>query len=178
MATTKDRIKALDRAKRDTDRVTDHVLEDLWVAPARQHGPSPAPAPAPRVPAWRRLRLGGRMSPAWALTIALGWVAAVVVVQITLPPPPPTNPAAEPFFAVALNMIWNLAFFGALAGAAVRQRWGLAASAVGAVIGFSLAVACPVSGHHETVGLWWGAQLAAFGGLSALSIAGLRRGRA
>jgi hypothetical protein len=177
MATTKDRIEALTRGSGEIDRPRggpgpDWALEELWAAPA--HGPDPRPAPAAP---WRRLALGGRMSPAWALAVALGWVAAVVVVEVTVPPPPAATLAPDPFLVVALNVIWNLAFFGALAGAAARRRWGLAASGVGAVIAFGLAVACPVSGHHEGVGLWWGLQLAAFGGLAALSAAGLRRAR-
>jgi hypothetical protein len=178
MATTKDRIEALNRGSGDIDRLgaepeTDRTLERLWAEPA--HRPTRTRAPAAPL---RRLRLGGQMSPAWALAVALGWVAAVIVVEITVPPPPPATLAPDPFFVVALNTIWNLAFFGALAGAAARRRWGLAASAVGAVLALGLAVACPVSGHHESVGLWWGLELAAFGGLAALSFAGLRRNRA
>jgi hypothetical protein len=38
-----------------------------------------------------------------------------------------------------------------------------------------LAVACPVSGHHEHVGAWWFAQLGAFTALTGASLAGLRR---
>jgi hypothetical protein len=170
MATTKDRIEE---------------LEALWTEPAPA-GPapetpvSPPAASRPRAAArlvarLRALRLGGRMAPGTALALGLGWVAAVVTVSIALPPPPPARVAPDPALVVALNQLWSLAFYAALAGAAMRRRWGLAVSAVGAVTALGLAIACPVSGHHDSVGLWWAAELVAFGGLSAFSLAALRR---
>jgi hypothetical protein len=174
MATTKDHIQTLDQGSADGGRAgsaTTKALEELWATPAHR------PDRVKEAPG-RRLGLTGPIGPAWALAVALGWVAAVIVVEVTVPPPPAATSATEPFVVVALNAIWNLAFFGALAGAVARRRWGLAVSAVGAVTAFGLAVACPASGHHESVGLWWGVQLAAFGALAALSLAGLRRRRA
>ena len=163
MATTKDRIEE---------------LEALWTEPAPPATAAPVSRPGLVVRLRARLaalRLGGRMAPGTALALGLGWVAAVVTVSIALPPPPPARLGPDPALIVALNQLWNLAFYGALAGAAVRRRWGLAVSAVGAVTALGLSIACPVSGHHESVGLWWAAELVAFGALSAFSVTALRR---
>jgi hypothetical protein len=179
MATTKDRIEQ---------------LESLWTEPTPAGQAPEAPVAAPAAPPARRplardaatvaarlvarvraLRLGGRMAPGTALALGLGWVAAVVIVPKILPAPPPARVGPDPALVVALNQLWSLAFYGALAGAAVRRRWGLAVSAVGAVTALGLAIACPVSGHHDSVGLWWAAELVAFGGLSAFSLRGLLR---
>ena len=170
MATTKDRIDE---------------LETLWrtpVPPGSAPEAATPPAPVERVSLVARLagrlraiRLGGRLAPGTALALGLGWVAAIVTVEIALPPPPPARVAPDPALIVALNLLWQLAFYTALAGAAMRRRWGLAASAVGAVTALGLAIACPVSGHHDSVGLWWAAELVAFGALSAASLAALRR---
>lgn len=109
----------------------------------------------------------------WALVLALGWPVADYLARAL--EPLPANPgAAAPVLVVAVNYALLLGLLAVVVAAARRQWWAPAAGAAVGLLGLALAVACPVSGHHQ-FGLWWVAQLGLYGGMTAASLAALRR---
>ncbi|MDP9071371.1 MAG: hypothetical protein M3N68_08830 [Actinomycetota bacterium] len=112
----------------------------------------------------------------WPVGLGLAWYLAFTVISATTPAA--TRPAAVSALDAAIHVAL-FAVIGAMAfGLARRARAGLLASVGGGLLMLTLVVACPVSGHHEQVGAWWFAQLAAFGAVTAASLWGLRRARA
>jgi hypothetical protein len=174
MATTKERIQELSRseaARAPVDRRAAEeldALETAWSAPARLD--------RPERPARARRGLGAVISPAWALGSALAWIVLLTVGYGVMPEPTAAELAqARPWLLAVLDWATLALLVGALVGFAARRRFGLAASLGSSAILVGFSVACPVTGHHETVGAWWGIQLACFAGLAAMSAIGLRR---
>jgi peptidoglycan/LPS O-acetylase OafA/YrhL len=176
MPTTKDRLEELTNAERELHDRDVVALEDTWGV--EEEGPPAAAGQGPAVTIVRS-SLGSRLlepiSGRWA---AIGAVAWVVLVGIGIAvEPPPTNPnAVDPWFVDVLGSILVAAVVGALAGFWLRRRWSLAASLLASGLLVASTLACPASGHHTQVGLWWVVQLGCGLGLVAMSILGLRRG--
>jgi hypothetical protein len=125
-----------------------------------------AKEPAPAAPATWSLR---RLSPGWALALAVGWPLATYIAW-ALEPPPAHPHAMAPMFIQVLSTIWFVAFVPTVFGAMARHP----AAAVGAVVTgtsfLAMTIACPISGHH-TIGLWFVGQFAVVLGMLAVSIA-------
>jgi hypothetical protein len=106
----------------------------------------------PAAPPRRPTALGKVISGWEALAIAAAWILAVT--GLTAISPAPTD-EAQPPLVVALNLAFNLGFFGALAAAIARRR---AIYVAGMVAGGAMAIMagmCGLSGH---TGLWIPAQ--------------------
>jgi hypothetical protein len=164
MATTKERIEELTRAGQAPDDVRD--LEAAWSAPAA----------LPRPEHTLRRRLLAPIPPLWAVAGLIAWIVLPQIAFEVMPPPSP-QALAEPVPLFASILQWGALGLqvAALAGFAARRRWGLLASLAAGSVLLGLTVACPISGHHEAVAAWWGVQLACFGALTAMSVAGLRK---
>ena len=119
-----------------------------------------------------------RLSRGWCLGLVLAW--AFIFSTAAAIEPAPANPnAPEPLAAVLLGMglmgAWALMGVGLLA----RHPTGAKASFVASSLFLAGAIACPVTGHHQSVGLWWFYELAGAATLMALSVLALpRRSRA
>jgi hypothetical protein len=109
----------------------------------------------------------------WVAVLAAAWVS-IFGLGVALEPAP-TGEEAFPLvgtaFALALMGSWVVMAVGFLG----RHRSGAVASAVGAACLVVMTVACPVSGHHAGIGIWWGFQLAGSLTLLGLSRAALAR---
>ncbi len=136
----------------------------------------------------RRLHLGGRRrSPSrrawlgepgvvgrtWPVAMGLAWYAAFSLVSATTPEPP--RPEAVSAWDGAIYLALFAAIGAMAVGLARRARFGLMASVGAGLVMLGLVVACPLTGHHEQVGAWWFAQLAAFAAVTGASLVGLRR---
>lgn len=103
-----------------------------------------------------------RLPTRWAWFAGLvGPVVAAFCIAIE---PPPANPnAPEPLIGtlltVALLVVWTGAALAAVRRRPEALRW---ASAVGG-LSVAMTIACPLSGHHTSIGAWWFAQLAVSG---------------
>jgi hypothetical protein len=176
MATTKDRLEELPGVGTGARRVLDRAALDGSPAPPTMPA-EPASAPAPPRPSWRWLL--GSISGGWALGAAVAWIVLLNVGIRVMPTRSPEElAAATPLWASILDWASLALLVVALAGFAMRRRFGLAASLGSALILTSFTVACPITNHHETVGLWWSVQLACFATLAVLSVVGLRRAAA
>jgi hypothetical protein len=122
-------------------------------------------AEKPAAPSTWSLR---RLSPAWALALAVGWPVGMNIAW-ALEPAPAHPHAAAPIFIQVLGWIWFLAFVPTIFGAVARHP----AAAIGGVVtgasALAMTIACPVSGHH-TIGLWFVGQFAVVLGMLAVSI--------
>jgi hypothetical protein len=126
----------------------------------------------PRDTGHGRLGLDDTISRTWILTASVAWPILYVAGWIL-------EPAADNPDAVAgtVESLFALAFLGSIAvmarGFSLRQRFGFAGSLAAAGVLLAAVVACPITGHHA-IGGWWYGQIAAVGGLVAISAAGLR----
>jgi hypothetical protein len=165
-------------ARTETDPVREILTETGPIRESAPAAPPPAPPlpPAPPVPAvsptpaWLN-RMSGRLIAA----LSIGWVGLLIAATVQ---PLPDNPHASlPAWAIAVNMVADIALLATLVGFAVRQRWALLTSAL-AAFGWVVAVAaCPLVDHHETVGALWATLLAISAGLVAASATALARTR-
>ena len=124
--------------------------DDRKAQPSVEEIPVPLPAPTRGDTAL--------LSTRWAWFAGL--VGPVVAAFCIAVEPPPANPnAPEPLIGTLLTIGLLVAWTGAALTAVRRRpealRW---ASTVG-VLSVAMTVACPLSGHHTGVGLWWVAQL-------------------
>jgi peptidoglycan/LPS O-acetylase OafA/YrhL len=176
MATTKDRLEELTRARRELDDREIVAFQRARVASPPESPPAVASdGPTGAVP---RKPLGVRLlEPITGRWPAIGSVAWLVLLAIGIAvEPPPTNPnAVDPWFVSALGTMLLLAMGGTLVGFWLRRRWGLAASLSASGLLVLSTIMCPVSGHHTGVGAWWVVQLGCGLGLVAASSLGLRR---
>ena len=120
----------------------------------------------PEIP---RRPLNERIDVRVALGLGVAWLV-LPEIGATLEP---TAHHADPSWAVALGYGMNVLFLAMLFGLAVRRRWGLVTSLVGATVMTAFAVACPTSGHHAW-GLWWVGQMACVLALVVGSVWALR----
>jgi peptidoglycan/LPS O-acetylase OafA/YrhL len=115
-----------------------------------------------------------RLSKGWALFAGL--VGPVVGAFCIAVEPAPADPnAPEPLIGTLLGTALLIAW-GAAAGTAVGRRasalkW---AAAVG-VLSVAMTVTCPLSGHHQGIGLWWAAQMVVSVGALLVAREGLVR---
>ena len=108
--------------------------------------------------------------------LATAWPTLLVALMAFEPTPADENAPIALWEDLVLTGF--LTALGAAGVAAWLRRGGFAfaASAVAGVFGMGIAVACKATEHH--LGAWWLAELAAFGALFALSVAGVVRRRA
>ena len=90
--------------------------------------------------------------------------------------PAPANPnAPEPLIGVLLGMLlfaaWTVMALGII-GRRPIGAWGSFAAGTTALAG---AIACPISGHHQSIGLWWFYEIAGSAVLMALSLRAIPR---
>jgi len=118
-----------------------------------------------------------RLSRGWCLGLLLAW-AFIFSTSIAIEPPPAHPNAPEPLAAVLLSTVllasWALMGVGLLA----RHPSGAKASFVAGGLFLAAAIACPITGHHSSIGLWWFYELAGAASLMALSLLALPRRRA
>jgi Na+-transporting NADH:ubiquinone oxidoreductase subunit NqrB len=124
---------------------------------------------------WVRRWCGARLTTAWAASLAVAW-AIVFPTALALEPTPDEADATPAVVGVVLSLVLVAWAFMAV-GLWRRQRLGAAASLVAAVGLLTVAIACPVSGHHSTLAAWWWFELAGVGVLLALSRAAIRSAR-
>lgn len=115
-----------------------------------------------------------KLSKGWCMGLLVAW--AVIFSSAAAVEPPPAHPnAPEPLAAVllatALLGAWALMGVGLVA----RHPTGAKASFVAGALFLAGAIACPVTGHHASVGLWWFYELAGAATLMALSLLALPR---
>jgi len=114
------------------------------------------------------------LSRGWCLGLLLAW-AFIFSTAVAVEPPPAHPNAPEPLAAVLLSTVllgaWALMGVGLLA----RHPSGAKASFVAGGLFLAAAIACPVTGHHSSIGLWWFYELAGAAALMALSLLALPR---
>ena len=115
-----------------------------------------------------------RLSRGWCMGLLLAW-AFVFSTAVAVEPPPAHPNAPEPLAAVLLGTAllgaWAVMGVGLLA----RHPAGAKASFVAGALFLAGAIACPVTGHHSSIGLWWFYELAGAATLMALSLLALPR---
>src|SRR4051812_4470576 len=115
-----------------------------------------------------------RLSRGWCLGLLLAW-AFIFSTAVAVEPAPAHPNAPEPFIAIVLSTVllgaWALMGVGLLA----RHPTGAKASFVAGGLFLAGAIACPVTGHHQAIGLWWFYELAGAATLMALSLLALPR---
>jgi hypothetical protein len=115
-----------------------------------------------------------RLSRGWCMGLLLAW-AFIFSTAVAIEPPPAHPNAPEPLAAVLLSTVllgaWALMGVGLLA----RHPSGAKASFVAGTLFLAAAIACPVTGHHSSIGLWWFYELAGAATLMALSLLALPR---
>ena len=104
-----------------------------------------------------------------AVAVGVAW-SALTAIAVALEP---AAQGSEPAIGVVLSVAMDVIFLTMLFGLALRRRWGLVASLVGAAVVTAMAVACPTSGHHQ-FGAWWFGQMACVGALVVGSVYALR----
>src|SRR5436190_19096007 len=115
-----------------------------------------------------------RLSRGWCMGLLVAW-AFIFSTAVAVEPPPAHPNAPEPFAAVLLGTAllgaWALMGVGLLA----RHPTGAKAAFVAGTLFLAGAIACPVTGHHSAIGLWWFYELAGAATLMALSLLALPR---
>jgi hypothetical protein len=127
------------------------------------------PAPRADTRAW----LQDRVSNGWGFGLLAGWYVLVVVGQI-MQPAVEDEGAVLAWIGVALSIVFTAAVLVAMAGLALRRRWGLVASLGAAGLLVADSIACPMTGHHH-FGAWVVVQSVGSLALAGASIRALRR---
>lgn len=135
-------------------------------SPAVEIEPTPGPVHAQR-------SLGDRLPLRWVIALAVSW-PSLFALGGAIEPTPANPDAAPPLFVDLLIVPFLFGLLGAGIGLASRRRWAAAASLVAAVALLGGAIACPTSGHHTEIGLWWFGQLMIAATLIDLSRRALR----
>jgi hypothetical protein len=109
----------------------------------------------------------------WALAVGAAW-PLLFVVMVALAPEP-TDPNAVPtqvesvvFFAVMTGLL------GTVITAGARRPEALVWSTCLGVVWVATTIACPLTGHHDTVGWQWYVELTSSSTLLLLSFIGIR----
>jgi hypothetical protein len=114
------------------------------------------------------------LSRGWCLGLLVAW-AFIFSTAAAVEPPPAHPNAPEPLAAVLLSTVllgaWAVMGVGLLA----RHVNGAKASFVASSLFLACAIACPITGHHSSIGLWWFYELAGAATLMALSLLALPR---
>jgi len=138
--------------------------------------PTPAPVrrPAQASPNSQPQALG-QLSDRWAAVLGIGWPLAIVA-SMALEPTPADPSAPVPVLAELANLGLLFALVGTAIAAGVRHGAAAVGGVVTGLLVVSLAIACPVSGHHA-IGLWWFAELGILTAMLAVSGVALQRTR-
>jgi hypothetical protein len=143
------------------------------VSPA-QPTPAPVRRPAQASPSSQPQALG-QLSDRWAAVLGIGWPLAIVA-SMALEPTPADPGAPVPVLAELANLGLLFALVGTAIAAGVRHGAAAVGGVVTGLLVVSLAIACPVSGHHA-IGLWWFAELGILTAMLAVSGVALQRTR-
>ena len=117
---------------------------------------------------------GDRLSRRWAIALPLAW-AFIFSTAVAVEPPPANPNAPEPLAGVLLGLGLMVAWTAMAAGLVARRPSGAWASLAAGVFMLGAAIACPATGHHQVVGLWWFYELAGAAVLIALSLRAIPR---
>jgi hypothetical protein len=124
-------------------------------------------------PAVPRLRRQPAPLPrSWAWAVGASWPLLLVV--MTAIAPEPADPNAVPTLvdsAVFLALMVGL--LGTIVAAVARQSKALAWPTGVGTVWVATVIACPLSGHHDTVGWQWYAELTSSSSLLLLSLTGV-----
>jgi hypothetical protein len=112
-------------------------------------------------------------------TLPIGWALfaglvgpAVTAVCIGLEPAPANPNAPEPLIATLLGFALLLAWAGAAMTAVQRRPAALAWASVIGGLSMAMTIACPLSGHHTSIGMWWIGEFLVCGAAWAAAEAG------
>jgi peptidoglycan/LPS O-acetylase OafA/YrhL len=97
------------------------------------------------------------------LPASWAWFAGVVgpmvaAFCIAIEPSPADPNASEPLIATALGTAFFVAMVGAGVQAGRRRVSALTWACAVGVLAVVMTISCPLSGHHENIGMWWAAQ--------------------
>jgi hypothetical protein len=120
-----------------------------------------------------RAWLQDRVSNAWGFGLLAAWYVLVVLSQI-MQPAVHDEGAVLAWIGVVLSVVFTAAVLVAMAGLALRRRWGLVASLGAAGLLVADSIACPMTGHHQ-FGAWVVVQSVGSVALAGASIRALRR---
>jgi hypothetical protein len=120
-----------------------------------------------------RAWLQDRVSNGWGFGLLAGWYVLVVIAQI-MQPAVEDEGAVLAWIGVALSIVFTAAVLVAMAGLALRRRWGLVASLGAAGLLVADSIACPMTGHHH-FGAWVVVQSVGSLALAGASIRALRQ---
>jgi hypothetical protein len=115
-----------------------------------------------------------RLSRGWAIALPVAW-ALIFSTAVAVEPAPANPNAPEPVAGVLLGLGLMVAWTAMAAGLVGRHPGAAWASVVAGVFMLGAAIACPVTGHHQAVGLWWFYELAGAAVLIALSLRAVPR---
>jgi hypothetical protein len=120
-----------------------------------------------------RLRRQPRPLPrSWAWTVGAGWPLLFVV--MTAVAAEPADPNAVPTLVdSAVFVALMVRLYGTIAAAVTRQAKALVWSTGVGVVWVATTIACPLSGHHDTVGWQWYTELTSSSTLLLLSLTGI-----
>lgn len=158
---------------------TPEPVAPVAVAPAPPAPPTPAPGTAGRVPTpsdpgparlrWAPSRRDMRLYGA-------AMFALFTLSQVVIPVPDGPDPV-RPLWASALDTVITVGLLALLVGTVLGRRWTLRAGLAVGVPMLTLALSCPLTGHHEYAAWFW-VHLAATAAMTALSAVLVSRARA
>jgi hypothetical protein len=120
----------------------------------------------------RLRRLPRPLPRSWAFAVGAGWPLLLVV--MTALAPEPADPNAVPTLVdSAVFVATMVGLFGTIGAAVARQSKALVWSTGLGVVWVATTIACPLSGHHDTVGWQWYTELASSSGLLLFSLTGI-----
>ena len=115
----------------------------------------------------------GRLRTGWAIVLGAGWPLAFLV-GVALEPAPAHHEAVPPLLVQLASDVFLIALLTTVVTAVRRLPTAAWAGAGAGLVGMTLSVACPFSGHHN-FGLWWIGQLAVMATMLAVSVTALGR---
>jgi hypothetical protein len=139
---------------------------EVLAEPPRRSDPQHL-ADLPSMQSWLQEHIDVRV----ALGIGIAWFVLLTIGSAL----EPATDQSEPLVGILLGVTMLTLFLTMLVGLAMRRRWGIAASFVGAMVLTAMSIMCPVSGHHS-FGAWWYGQMACALALVAISVVALPRG--
>ena len=143
----------------------ERVVELETYAPPTSRGAMPGPIGG-------SARWTERLSGGWAAALTVAWVS-IFSIGMALEPAAAADEAV-PFLGALIGAALMASWVMMAAGFAQRRRYGAVGSLIGAGLLVAMTIACPVSGHHAGIGLWWWFQAAGSVALVAASGAAVR----